>query len=658
MTEKASTTEASGPAKFQVEANVGEGFWHKGPAVTLPPPDMMGPYMRNRPVPTEPVDGRKAWIVGSGIAGLAAAFYLIRDGGVKGENITILDTLDIAGGSLDGAGSPEEGYIVRGGREMNWNYDNFWDMFQDVPALELPEGYSVLDEYRLVNDNDPNWSKSRLMHKQGEIRDFSTLGLSKSHQWDLLKLLLKRKEDLDDITIEEYFSDSFFETNFWFLWRSMFAFENWQSLLEMKLYMHRFLDAIDGLHDMSALVFPKYNQYDSFVVPLTRLLKSKGVKIQFDTRGYDLDMAEEGGKRTVTAIRCKVGSKDEIIPVGPKDMVFALTGSMTEGTAYGDSDTAPVLDRGNTDPGEDSDWTLWKNLAKKSPVFGKPEKFYGNVAGSMWESATLTCKPSPFVDKLKQLSVNDPYSGKTVTGGVITFTDSNWVLSFTCNRQPHFPDQPDDVLVIWVYALLMDKEGNYVKKPMPACTGKEVLAELCYHLGIADRLDEIAANTKVRLALMPYITAQFMPRAAGDRPHVVPEGCTNLALLGQFVETSNDIIFTMECSVRTARIGVYTLLGLPKQVADISPTQYDIRNLLKGARALNNNEPFPGERLLHWLLGKTYYAHILPPLPEKQETLRAHAEAELSRLLGKGSALAGSVLAWLDQLREGLRPSK
>jgi oleate hydratase len=240
---------------FRIENDTTAGYWSHRPENTLPPPDMMGAYMRNRPVPLKSAEGRKAWIIGSGIAGLAAAFYMIRDGGMKGENITILDAMRIEGGSLDGAGNPEDGYIIRGGREMNWNYDNLWDMFQDVQALELPAGYSVLDEYRLVNDNDPNFSKARLMHKQGEIRDFSTLGLSRSQQWELIRLLLKRKEDLNDITIEEYFSAGFLETNFWYLWRSMFAFENWQSLLEMKLYMHRFLDALDGLADMSALIF-------------------------------------------------------------------------------------------------------------------------------------------------------------------------------------------------------------------------------------------------------------------------------------------------------------------------------------------------------------------------------------------------------------------
>jgi oleate hydratase len=438
----------------------------------------------------------------------------------------------------------------------------------------------------------------------------------------------------------------------------MFAFENWQSLLEMKLYMHRFLDAIDGLADMSALVFPKYNQYDSFVRPLVDHLKKRGVHVLFATRAYNLDMRIDGETRTVTGIRVKMDGKDSIIPIGEKDVVFALTGSMTEGTAYGDMDHAAVLERDRHDPGDESDWALWKNLAAKSPVFGKPEKFYGDIDKSMWESATLTCKPSPLVERLKELSINDPYSGKTVTGGIITFTDSNWVLSVTCNRQPHFPNQPKDVLVLWAYALLMDKDGNRVKKPMPACTGHEILEELCYHLGIADQIDAVAANTKIRLALMPYITAMFMPRAAGDRPHVVPKGCINLGLMGQFVETSNDIIFTMDSSVRTARIAVYTLLDLRKQVPDISPVQYDVRTLLKAARTINNNELFLGERLLHRLLGKTYYAHILPPLPDREHSTREAAEAELKHLLGKGTQAWGALSEWLQRVRDDLKSSK
>ena len=626
-------------AEFNVEPDATAGYWHHTAENTRPPFDMIGMYQRNKPLPTPGIEKRKATIIGTGIAGLAAAFYLIRDARMPAQNITILENLAVDGGSLDGAGNAEDGFIIRGGREMNWNYDNFWDIFQDVPALELPEGYSVLDEYRMVNDADPNWSKARLMHRQGEIKDFSTFGLTKGQQLELVRLLLKRKDEIDDVTVEQYFSAGFLESNFWALWRTMFAFQNWHSLLEMKLYLHRFLDAVDGFADMSTLVFPKYNQYDSFVVPLTRMLRKEGVEFRHNVQARDLNLKLTGDRKTVTGIVCQVGDAEETIAVGDEDLVLAITGSLTEGTAYGDLDHAPVLARGRREPGEASDWTLWKNLALKSPVFGRPEKFYCDTGRSMWESATLTCKPSPFVERLKTLSVNDPYSGRTVTGGIISFTDSAWYLSVTCNRQPHFPDQPGDTLVLWVYGLLMDKPGDYVKKTMPECTGREVLAELCYHLGIVDKLDEIAANTKVRLALMPYITAEFMPRAAGDRPRIVPAGCTNLGLLGQFVETNNDIVFTMESSVRTARVAVYTLLDIPKQVPDISPTQYDIRNLLKAARALNNNQPFLGERLLHRLLDNTYFRHILPPLPEAEHQKPGRFEEEFASLVKFGDGL-------------------
>ena len=109
-------------------------------------------------------------------------------------------------------------------------------------------------------------------------------------------------------------------------------------------------------------------------------------------------------------------------------------------------------------------------------------------------------------------------------------------------------------------------------------------------------------------------------------------------------------------TIRTARVAVYTLLGLPKQVPDISPVQYDVRNLLKAARALNNGEPFPGERVLHRLLGKSYFAHILPPLPEaeKAQDKRGFMEDELSWLSSKGSLALKEVSARLDRLGDKL----
>ncbi len=590
---------------------------HNGRDTPLPPADLHGAYVNNRPLPTEGIAERHAYIVGSGIAGLSAAFFLIRDGHMPAENITLLEALKIDGGALDGAGNAEEGYIVRGGREMEMTYQNFWDVYAEIPALELPAPFTVLDEYRIVNDADKNWSKARLLEKQGQIKDSSTMQLTRSQQIELVKLMLARKQDLDDITVEEWFSEGFLNSNFYMFWRTMFAFQNWHSVLEMKLYTHRFLHLMDGLNDMTSLVFPKYNQYDSFVRPLMDWLKDKGVTIRFDTTVSDVEIDTSGETLTATAIRYRSSDGEDKIKISARDLVFVTTGSIVEDTAYGDGDTVPELKVGNDDPGAGPGWRLWKNLARKSPVFGRPEKFCGNSLASMWESATLTCKPSPLMDKLKELSVNDPYSGKTVTGGIITFTDSNWLMSFTVNRQPHFPDQPDDVIVMWVYALLMDKPGNHIKKPMPACTGNEILTEVCFHLGLIDQAEEVIAATKARTALMPSITGQFMPRAAGDRPWVVPEGSTNLACLGQFVETHNDVVFTLESSVRTARIGVYRLLGIKKQVPDIFPGQYDIRRLLRATRTLNNDEAFVGEGILRRLLGGTYFEHILPLGPDE-----------------------------------------
>lgn len=590
------------------------------PEKTMPFSDQIGNYQRNKGIPLQSYENSKIYIVGSGIAGMSAAYYFIRDGRVPGKNIIFLDQLNVEGGSLDGAGNAKDGYIIRGGREMDMTYENLWDMFQDIPALELPAPYSVLDEYRLVNDNDPNYSKARLIHNQGQIQDFSKFGLEKKDQLAIVKLLLKKKEELDDLTIEDYFAESFLNSNFWFFWRSMFAFENWHSLLELKLYMHRFLHAIDGMKDFSCLVFPKYNQYDTYVTPLKNFLVEKGVQIQFNVLVKDLDIHINTEGKTVEGIITEQNGEEVRIPIGKDDYVIVTTGSMTESTFYGDNNTVPEITIDNSSAGQSAGWKLWKNLAAKSEVFGKPEKFCSHIEKSSWESATLTCRPSAFTEKLKEMCVNDPYSGRTATGGIITITDSNWVMSFTCNRQPHFPTQPDDILVVWVYALLMDKEGNYIKKTMPQCTGNEILAELCYHLGMTDQLDNVIENTIVRTAFMPYITSMFMPRAQGDRPRVVPEGCTNLGLVGQFVETNNDVVFTMESSVRTARIAVYNLLNLNKQVPDINPLQYDIRHLLKATQALNDYKPFLGEGILRKVLKGTYFEHILVNrLEEKEE---------------------------------------
>jgi oleate hydratase len=197
-------------------------------------------------------------------------------------------------------------------------------------------------------------------------------------------------------------------------------------------------------------------------------------------------------------------------------------------------------------------------------------------------SATVTTLDDKIPPYVKKICKRDPFSGKVVTGGIVTVVDSNWLLSWTFNRQPQFRTQPKGQLVGWIYGLFTNKPGNYVKKTMTECTGKEICMEWLYHMGVPENeiegLAEHSANTIP--CMMPYITAFFMPRSAGDRPAVVPQGSVNFAFIGQLAETERDTIFTTEYSIRTAMEAVYTLLDVDRGVPEVWGSVYDIRALL------------------------------------------------------------------------------
>ena len=479
-----------------------------------------------------------------------------------------------------------------------------------IPALEMPEPYTVLDEFRTVNENDPNIDPCRVIHHRGRRRDTYKMGLNKKGQRAVIKLLMAKEEATHGKTIEDWFDADFLASNFYTLFKTMFAFQQYESLTEMKRYMHRFLQYFPGFSDLSCLRFSRYNQFESFVLPLTRWLKDKGVVFQYDTCVDDLEMIITSGRKVVTGIRFhRTDGQEGTIDVAEKDLVLATIGSCTESTGYGDMDTVPPF---LTDqPG--GAWTLWRNLAKKSAVFGRPDVFCSDPHKTVWESASFSFigADHPFLKKIHELTGNDPLSGRTVTGGIITAEDSGWCLSLTMNRQPQFRAQPKDWGVAWAYGLYPHAQGNCVRKPMIECTGEEVLKEYCYHFGLIGQFEEIKRRTKVRLATMPYITSFFMPRRAGDRPEVIPDGCVNLGLLGQFVETPDDCVFTTEGSARTAMMAVYGLLDLDRDVPPIWPAQYDVRALLAAAKTMNDGK-LPGEKVLNRFLRGTYYEDILP----------------------------------------------
>ena len=202
-------------------------------------------------------------------------------------------------------------------------------------------------------------------------------------------------------------------------------------------------------------------------------------------------------------------------------------------------------------------------------------------------SATVETSDEEIIQRIISICKRDPRAGKVTTGGIVTVKDStdNWYLSWTINRQPQFKSQNKDTVLIWVYALTTNKEGNYVKKAMRDCTGEEVCREWLYHIGAPlDKIDEWAKNRcNTTTCFMPYINAFFQPRQEKDRPLVVPKGAVNFAFLGQFTETPRDTIFTTEYSIRTGMEAVYTLLNVDRGVPEVWGSKYDIRELLRAA---------------------------------------------------------------------------
>ena len=539
------------------------------------------------PEKPEGVEKKSAYIIGTGLAGLTAAFYLVRDGQMPGNHIHLLEKLELAGGSCDGYKDVHKGFYMRGGREMDNHFEIMWDVFRDVPSIETPN-VSVLDEYYWLNKHDPNYSLCRATVNKGEDAHTDKLfKLDKDSAMALSQLFITPEVNLEDKKISDVLPESFWETNFWLYWQTMFAFQKWSSALEMKRYLCRYVHHIDGLPDFSALRFTKYNQYESMILPLIEYLKKHDVDVQFGMDVKNVVIEEADGKKTAKELIYVKDNKEQSIPLTADDLVFITNGCCTDTSSYGDQTHAPDLSHIVNGKGES--WDLWKNIAKqaKHDEYGHPDVFCSDTEATNWMSATVETSNEDIIQHIMNICKRDPRAGKVTTGGIVTVKDSvdNWFLSWTINRQPQFRSQNKDTVLVWLYALHTDTEGNYIKKAMRDCTGEEICQEWLYHIGMDEsKIKDYSENTcNTTTCFMPYINAFFQPRKNVDRPKVVPEGAVNFAFIGQFAETPRDTIFTTEYSMRTGMESVYTLLNVDRGVPEVWGSQYDIRELLRAA---------------------------------------------------------------------------
>ena len=537
-----------------------------------------------RPEKPEGVDKKSAYIIGTGLAGLSAAFYLVRDGQMKGEHIHLLEKLDLAGGSCDGRKDVTKGFYMRGGREMDNHFECMWDMFRSVPSIETPN-VSVLDEYYWLNKHDPNYSLCRATINCGEDAHTDKMfKLDRKSAIALSKLFITPEKDLENKKISDVLPESFWKTNFWLYWQTMFAFQKWSSALEMKRYLCRYVHHIDGLPDFSALRFTKYNQYESMILPLTKYLESNGVKIEYGIDVKNVIFESKQNKKVATQIIYENNGQEKTIDLIEDDLVFITNGCCTDTSCYGDQNNAPDLSKIKNGNGES--WDLWKNIASQASngEFGNPDKFCGNVDLTNWMSATIEVSDENIIKNIINICKRDPRKGKVTTGGIVTVKDSteNWYLSWTINRQPQFKSQNKNSILVWVYALNTNKPGNFIEKAIKTCTGKEICEEWLYHIGIpTNEIEKYADKCNTTTCYMPYINAFFQPREEKDRPLVVPKESINFAFVGQFAETPRDTIFTTEYSIRTGMEAVYTLLKVDRAVPEVWGSKYDVRELLK-----------------------------------------------------------------------------
>ena len=520
---------------------------------------------------------RHAYLVGGGIASLAAAVFLLRDGNLPGSHIHILEEATLLGGSLDGAGQAEQGYVLRGGRMLNFTYYCTYELLASIPSLEHA-GQSVYDDIIAFNAQIKTHALARVVDRDGHIVDVTSMGFTEPDRLDLVELLALPEALLGTKRVDEWFKPGFFETNFWFMWATMFAFQPWHSLVEFKRYLLRFLHEFPRIDTLSGVDRTPYNQFDSMVLPLITWLQTQGVEFRLGSLVTDLDFAPHVTTKTVERLHYIRDQASQTQAVQPHDLVLMTNGSMTANSSLGTMTTAPVL---NATTG-DGAWALWETVAKKYSDFGRPYVFDARLGESIWESFTVTSHGTLFFDLMEKFSGN-----QAGTGALVTLKDSNWLLSIVLAYQPHFLNQPAGVTVFWGYGLFSERVGDYVPKKMSNCSGAEILTELLSHLQMAEHLPAVLAEANCIPSLLPYITSQFLTRAPGDRPQVVPAGSTNFAFLGQFTEMPDDVVFTVEYSVRSAQLAVYELLKLDKQPPAIYKGQHDVRVLYQAMQTMH-----------------------------------------------------------------------
>jgi oleate hydratase len=515
----------------------------------------------------------RAHIVGGGFGGLAAAALLIRNAGVSGEDITIYEADERLGGGFFLGGSAESGYNLPGS-VFDKEFRCTFELLKSIPSASNPS-MSVTDEFFAFNTAEPYQDRAHIFDRDGRVVHGPRYGLSLGDGLSLARVLLTTEAMLDGRRIDEFFSRRFFTTEFWFLWSTIMGSLPVHSAIEFRRYMNRFLYLFGHLSDMTGVMRTPINQHQAFIEPLVAWLRPRGVNVLTGAFVQDIGFAASPGRITVDRLDHMRGGSVTSVAVAPEDLVLVTTGSQAADLSAGSMSEAP-----RPRPSGQS-WALWTRLAAGRPDFGKPDAFFGEarIPLSRWVTFTVTDTGTEFIEQMSALTGSEPGHG-----GLVTLKDSGWVLSLSLFHQPEIIGQPPGTSVWWGYGLYPDRTGDFIRKRMDQCTGAEILEETLRQLRFDRHLDAIMASSICVPCDLPYVNNIWLPRSRGDRPSPVPEGSTNLGLIGQYVEVPREIAFTIECSVRSAWEVIYVLLKRGPAPPPVYQGQYDPKALFNALK--------------------------------------------------------------------------
>jgi len=545
------------------------------------------------------------YIVGSGIASLAAAVYLIRYKIVSPGCVTIFEYEKDYGGAMVASlvdvpfspaypRRPKRGYVLPATRLLEEHYSCSLDLLERFPCLS-DTSKTIARDIIDFNTVCPYDDRARLLNSARKVVKEDGMGVSVADGLRAIDLILLDEQSCDGLTIDDQkfgFSDQFFESQFFLSWSTMMGPLRKHSAIEFRRYFQRFLHVASCADTMANVWRMRLNQDDEVARPILSWLRGKGVdadgnmlaesvKFRADTvvKAVNFVPDEGGHGRGIRAESITVApaagsashdGAEQTIKLGKQDYVFVTLGSQVANLRVGSMDLRPppVIEPNKA-------WALWTQIKENAARggrddFGDPEPFFNpkelkdDPVLATWVTFTVTSNKPTFLDRLSRLTGNKPWQQ-----GMVTLVDSPWSITVAPFPKPHFFCQPEDIWVWWGFSMCHDKPerydlpGTYITKKVTECTGSEILEETVRQFGFNSDLDDILGSSVCIPCLLPHAGSVWLKRLQANRPKVVPDEARNFAFLGQFCEIPEDTMFTMEYSVRSAQVAIERLFDRP-----------------------------------------------------------------------------------------------